>query len=223
MYQDFYLNNYQQMNCLAFFDPRAGSNSGKISGVVEFHSCGSNRETFIRFKLRGFPPNVMRGIHIHEYGDLTQGCTSACSHFNPEKTLHGSEQLFGNSRHVGDLCNNITADEKGEVNFCYFDDLVKLSGSRSIIGRMVVIHAGTDDLGSFRQQTETARGIESGKTGNAGARIACAVIGLTNRELHPSDDEIQKAEAYRVWTRKILENARIALNGQIVSKSSKID
>lgn len=206
------------MNCLAFFDPHAGSNSGKISGVVEFHSCSSNRETFVRFKLRGFPAKSTRGIHVHEWGDLTQGCTSACAHFNPAKTLHGSKQLFDDSRHVGDLCNNITADEKGEVNFCYFDDLIELTGLRSIVGRMVVIHAGTDDLGSYRLQTDTIRGVESGKTGNAGARIACAVIGLTNRDLHPSNDEIEHAREYQEWTNRVFDNAKILPNGQVVSE-----
>lgn len=208
------------MNCLAFFDPHATSNSGKISGVVEFHSCSSNRETFVRFKLRGFPAKSIRGIHVHEWGDLTQGCTSACAHFNPAKTLHGSKQLFDDSRHVGDLCNNITADEKGEVNFCYFDDLIELIGFRSIVGRMVVIHAGTDDLGSYRLQTDTIRGVESGKTGNAGARIACAVIGLTNRDLHPSNEEIEHAREYQEWTNRVFDNAKISPNGKVVSEDN---
>jgi superoxide dismutase, Cu-Zn family len=208
------------MNCLAFFDSQSSSNSGKISGIVEFHSCGANRETFIRFKLKGFPAKAVRGIHVHEWGDLTQGCTSACAHFNPAKTLHGSKQLFDDSRHVGDLCNNITADEKGEVNFCYFDDLIELFGPRSIVGRMVVIHAGTDDLGAFRLQTDTTKGVESGKTGNAGARIACAVIGLTNRELHPSNEEVERANAYREWTDEVFGSAEILPSGQVVSANS---
>lgn len=171
------------MNCIAFFDPHAQSNAGKIRGVVEFHSCSSNHQTLVRFKLSGFPPNTIRGVHVHEEGDLTQGCASACAHYNPTNQLHGSIQLFGSSRHMGDLCNNITSDEKGNVNFEYFDDLIDLDGPYSILGRMVVIHAQKDDLGEYRSQTDK-RGIGSGSSGNAGARIACAVIGRTNRDLH---------------------------------------
>lgn len=52
------------------------------------------------------------------------------------------------------------------------DTHLTLIGPHSIIGRSVVIHAGTDDLG--KGDTE-----ESLKTGNAGARSACGVVGLT--------------------------------------------
>ena len=42
----------------------------------------------------------------HEYGDLTDGCMSSCSHFNPYKTKHGGRH--SKVRHVGDLGNVIT-------------------------------------------------------------------------------------------------------------------
>jgi Cu-Zn family superoxide dismutase len=49
--------------------------------------------------------------------------------------------------------------------------LVKLIGPTSILGRTVVVHAGTDDLGKGGHP-------DSLKTGNAGGRPACGVIGF---------------------------------------------
>ena len=52
------------------------------------------------------------------------------------------------------------------------DSLVSLHGSLSVIGRAVVVHEGADDLGLGGHQL-------SNTTGNAGARLACGVIGLS--------------------------------------------
>jgi len=172
------------MNCICVFDPNSTSNTGKIEGFVSFHQCKPNTMTSVQIRLKGFAPNTTHGIHIHSQGDLSQGCASACDHYNPFGIKHGSISLYGNSRHVGDLCNNVTADFKGEVNFQYFDDLVDLFGQYSVVGRSVVLHEKPDDLGRFREDLSD-KGKLSATTGNAGARIACAVIGLTNRDLHP--------------------------------------
>merc|ERR1712000_334162 len=53
------------------------------------------------------------------------------------------------------------------------DKLIKLIGPESVVGRTVVIHDGTDDLGKGSH-------ADSLKTGNAGGRPACGVIGIAN-------------------------------------------
>jgi Cu-Zn family superoxide dismutase len=73
-------------------------------------------------------------------------------------------------RHVGDL-GNVVADEYGRVSTSFSDSVITLYGSRSIIGRAIVVHNDEDDLG----QTDHP---DSHKTGNAGGRAACGVIGI---------------------------------------------
>ena len=113
----------------------------------------------------------LHGFHIHQWGNLTNGCTTAGPHFNPSGVTHGGPD--DSVRHAGDL-GNIIADENGNGIYDKEDKMLKIYGSHnsSIIGRSVVVHAGEDDLGKGGNE-------ESLKTGNAGARVACGVIGLS--------------------------------------------
>ena len=75
-------------------------------------------------------------------------------------------------RHAGDL-GNVHTDVDGNVDVRITTRHVSLvPGSKAyVVGRSVVLHELTDDLG-------LGGDAESEKTGNAGARIACGVIGL---------------------------------------------
>ncbi len=99
---------------------------------------------------------------------MTNGCISAGPHFNPYGKTHGAPE--DEERHVGDL-GNLTAGEDGVAKFDFTDRLIKLNGPISIIGRTMVIHADQDDLGKGGHEL-------SKTTGNAGARLACGVIGI---------------------------------------------
>ena len=50
-----------------------------------------------------------------------------------------------------------------------------------IVGRMIIVHADRDDLGQGGD-------AESLKTGNAGKRVACGVIGLAKGEVKCAED-----------------------------------
>ena len=77
-------------------------------------------------------------------------------------------------RHVGDL-GNIQTDANGEANYDFTDSLIQLRGTKyNIVGRGLIIHADTDDLGLGENEASL-------KTGNAGKRIACAVIGYAQQ------------------------------------------
>ena len=148
----------------------------KIKGYVLFKN--TKRGLQIRISIEGISPGK-HGLHIHEYGDLTEGCSSLCSHFNPTNSVHGGRNT--KERHLGDL-GNITADNNGVVNCIIYDRHLSITGPFGVLGRSVVIHADEDDLG-LGGLDKNGVGIdeekrkESLKTGNAGKRIACGVIG----------------------------------------------
>jgi len=139
--------------------------SGDIHGTVHFTECEEGVE--IKINLKGFEPNTIHGFHVHEAGDLTDRCMSMCAHFNPYHTNHGGP--LSKERHVGDL-GNVKANAKGEVHHTFYDDCIRLRGIKcNILGRGLILHENEDDLGQGDE--------ESLRTGNAGKRIACAVIG----------------------------------------------
>ena len=119
---------------------------------------------------------------MHEAGDLLEGCASTCSHFNPFGNSHGRKEYYDQNRHVGDLAipnGNLVSDKNGIVSITFCDDLISLyhSSPACILARAIVLHEKADDGGLHRNKTgQLAQ--ESGKTGNAGSRIACAVIGI---------------------------------------------
>lgn len=87
-------------------------------------------------QIEGLTPGP-HGFHVHQYGDLTNSCTSAGGHFNPHNKDHGSPEDF--SRHVGDL-GNIIADENGIAKIDIQDYFITLnSGTNTIVGRALVV------------------------------------------------------------------------------------
>lgn len=122
----------------------------------------------VRFRgtVSGLSPGL-HGFHVHEYGDLREGCQSMCAHFNPTKSQHGG--LRSLRRHLGDL-GNISVNVNGVASIDIIDPHLRLTGQSGIIGRGLVVHADRDDLGRGSSP-------ESLITGNAGRRIMCGVIG----------------------------------------------
>lgn len=78
----------------------------------------------------------MNGFHIHELGDMSNGCQSAGPHFNPTGQDHGAPT--DSARHVGDL-GNIAIDQSGTATLDLWDRLLDMEGPNSILGRSVVV------------------------------------------------------------------------------------
>jgi Cu-Zn family superoxide dismutase len=142
------------------------SGPSDVTGVISF-SQDSNGPTTVEGEVKGLNPGK-HGFHVHALGDTTNGCLSTGPHFNPKNLEHGAPE--DEVRHAGDLGNVIAGDD-GVAKVSLKDSHIPLTGSDSIIGRAVVVHADPDDLGKGGHEL-------SKSTGNAGGRVACGIIGL---------------------------------------------
>ncbi len=146
-------------------------NGPTIKGTVKFtEQQDSSNLVQIEVNLSGLNKNALHGFHVHESGDLTDKCESMCAHFNPYGKQHGCPGK--KERHVGDL-GNLKTDTKGNAQYIFYDDVIRLRGTKAnILGRGLIIHADPDDCGSGGYP-------DSLTTGHAGKRIACAIIGYS--------------------------------------------
>ena len=131
-----------------------------VSGVVTFTKTDGGVK--IVADVAGLTPG-QHGFHIHEFGDCSAtDAASAGGHFNPTHRQHGGPDA--EMRHAGDF-GNLDADASGKAHYERVDRVIALDGPESIIGHAVIVHAKADDL-------------KSQPSGNAGARVACGVIGV---------------------------------------------
>lgn len=139
----------------------------QVAGIVTITQSDGSSKPQIHAEISGLTDGN-HGFHIHEFGDNTNGCTSAGPHFNPNGHSHGAPS--DEKRHLGDLGNIVS--QGGKATLDIEDSQVTLFGAYSVIGRTVVVHADEDDLGKGGHEL-------SATTGNAGGRLACGVIGIT--------------------------------------------
>ena len=109
-------------------------------------------------------PSGVHAFHIHAVGLCEPPFTSAGGHFNPTGAQHGWNNP--NGHHAGDL-PNVHVEADGVLAIEVFTAAVTMTeGETSLFdadGASIVMHQGPDDY-----HTDPA--------GDAGARIACAVI-----------------------------------------------
>ncbi|XP_012277838.1 superoxide dismutase [Cu-Zn], chloroplastic isoform X3 [Orussus abietinus] len=141
--------------------------TNNVTGEIKFIQSKKNGPVNVVGTIRGLAEG-QHGFHVHEKGDLRDGCTSAGAHFNPKNQSHGAPE--DEVRHVGDL-GNVIANSDGVANVNITDNIISLCGPHNILGRALVVHSQVDDLGKGNHTLSLT-------TGNAGSRVACGVIGV---------------------------------------------
>jgi Cu-Zn family superoxide dismutase len=138
----------------------APTNGNATAGQVRFVQDGG--KVLVSGEVRGLKPNAVHGFHVHEKGDCSSGDgMSAGGHFNPTGSPHGQHGMA--AAHAGDL-QSLQADANGVARFSFETTAIAVgSGANDAVGRGLIVHRDPDD---YKTQP----------TGNAGPRLACAVI-----------------------------------------------
>ena len=140
---------------IAKLEPTKGSTT---TGTVTFAQRMSR--VVVTADVRGLAPGE-HGFHMHEKGDCSSGDgMSTGGHWNPDATPHGPQS---GAHHAGDM-PSLVADAGGNAKATFsLDGVTVAAGPKSVVGRGLIVHKDPDDYATQ-------------PTGNAGARVACAVI-----------------------------------------------
>ena len=140
----------------ATLEPTRGNTA---TGTATFTERGGR--VYVEADVTGLAPNREHGFHVHEKGDCSSGDgMSAGGHFNPDGKPHGPQDA---PHHAGDM-PSLKADASGRAKASFvLEGVTVAAGPASVVGRGLIVHKDPDD---YRTQP----------TGNAGARVACAVI-----------------------------------------------
>jgi Cu-Zn family superoxide dismutase len=143
---------------------------GENHGYATLEEISPKGPLKIHVRVEGFEGSGKHGFHIHRSGNTECGAKSLCDHYNPTHQLHGD--LNEVSAHVGDL-GNITSNSKGIIDQTLVAERVRLSGSRSVYGRSMIIHENEDDLGDGGYK-------DSLTTGHSGRRVLWGIIAIND-------------------------------------------
>ena len=141
----------------AKLEPTRGNTA---TGTVTFVQTGDGVQ--VSGEVRGLKPGAEHGFHVHEKGDCSSGDgMSTGGHFNPGGKAHGHHGM--GDHHTGDL-PSLKADANGVATFNFESKSIRVGGTdNNIVGKGLIVHRDPDD---YKTQP----------TGNAGPRLACAVI-----------------------------------------------
>jgi len=141
---------------VANLEPTTGNTA---RGTVTFINEGAHVR--VSANVSGLKPGAEHAFHVHDKGDCSsRDGMSTGGHFNPSNNPHGPQSA---PHHAGDM-PSLVADSYGNANASFTLRGVSIGGPEAdLVGKGLIVHRDPDD---YKTQP----------TGNAGPRIACAVI-----------------------------------------------
>jgi hypothetical protein len=99
------LEDQRNLEAIAVMTPLQGYPG--VSGTVVMSERFDGVALSLTATFSGLPPNSVHGLHVHEFGDLSDRLngTSLFGHFNPNNVPHGCPGINGGPQliHAGDL------------------------------------------------------------------------------------------------------------------------
>jgi len=190
------------MKGIVYFNPKINN---RIEGNIKLTQF--RNYTHFKINLSGMKPNTIHAIHIHEYGNLSKGCHSSGGHYNPKNVDHGFQSpykhvgdlinnLKSDSRGNVNITFNDSMVKVTDVigRAIVIHDLADDYGLQGVIINnsivpykclpLQILQKLVIDRGYYKKNNLPSKAIlirklnnESLKTGNAGGRMACAIIG----------------------------------------------
>jgi Cu-Zn family superoxide dismutase len=102
-------------------DDAEQAEGGGVSGEITFKQWNINAPIQVYANITGLKPGK-HALHIHAFGDITDGCKSTGPHF----------------RHS--IVGNVEANEEGKVDIKFNSLSLSLFGLSGILGRSMVVH-----------------------------------------------------------------------------------
>uniref|UniRef100_W8C397 superoxide dismutase n=1 Tax=Ceratitis capitata TaxID=7213 RepID=W8C397_CERCA len=146
-----------------------GGGESTVDGAVTFQPFPYTNDIRVTINVTGLPPGK-HAIHIHTYGDVSEGCKSTGGQF------------------PNNFIGNIDTKEDGSISAAFRSAYLSLFGSNGIIGRSIVIHEKPIDLNtalnaevfSSSLQAMTDALAYQTEENSVGPAIACGIISITS-------------------------------------------
>ncbi|EDW68374.1 uncharacterized protein Dvir_GJ24673 [Drosophila virilis] len=140
--------------------------SASAAGMISFQQLPYNSDIRVTVNVTGLPPGK-HALHIHTYGDVSEGCKSTGGQF-PNNFL-----------------GNLDVKADGSISAVFMSIYLQLFGFNGIVGRSVVIHSKPIDLNTalnaevFSSALTVPNALAyQNEEMSVGPPIACGVISL---------------------------------------------